>query len=91
MPDSYYKNIKNLIERNLVEEKKADIRVNQHRLLTYHSIGKEIVAAQGGEKRAKYGSSLIKEYGKKLSLKYGTNYKKSPTLRSRVRNLSYRK
>ena len=43
-------------------------------MLTYWNIGKLIVEAQGGEKRAKYGDNLISEWGKKLSGKYGKNY-----------------
>ena len=47
---------------------------NSETLLTYWNIGKLIVEAQGGEKRAKYGDGLIKEWGNKLSLKYGKGY-----------------
>lgn len=60
--DKYYNNIKELIENNLVYEKKQEIIINYNRLTTYYNIGKEIIKAQDGEKRAKYGNRLIKEY-----------------------------
>ena len=49
-------------------------------LYTYWNIGRLIVEAQGGKKRAKYGDGLIKEWGCKLSEKYGKNYD-GPSLR----------
>ena len=72
--DQHYNNIKNLIENNLVEVKKNEFKSNYHTLLTNFNIGKELIEAQGGEARAKYGNSLIKTYSKKLSSEYGTNY-----------------
>ena len=72
--DKHYKNIKNLIENNLVEVKKYEISSNSHTLLTYYNIGKEIVEAQSGETRAKYGEELIKSYSLKLEKEYGKNY-----------------
>lgn len=72
--DSYYKNIKTLIEDNIVEVKKQQISVNNHTLMTYFNIGKLIVESQGGEKRAKYGDGLIKEYSKKLTKEFGKFY-----------------
>ena len=72
--DKYYNGIKTLIENNLIEVKKQEISVNNHTLLTYFNVGKLIVEAQGGEKRAKYGDNLIKEYSKKLTLEFGKFY-----------------
>ena len=72
--DKYFKNIRGLIENNLVEEKKQDISKNHHKLKTYYNVGKEIVEAQGGEERAKYGNELIKKYSRKLSKEYGEKY-----------------
>ena len=57
--DKHYNKIKNLIESNLVEVKKNEISSNYHTLVTYHNIGKEIIEAQGGEERAKYGDNFI--------------------------------
>ena len=75
--DKHYKNIKVLIENNLVEVKKNEISSNYHTLLTYHNIGKEIVEDQSGEVRAKYGTALIKEYSVLLEKEYGTKYGRS--------------
>ena len=72
--DKYYNGIKTLIENNLIEIKKQEISMNNHTLLTYFNVGKLIVEAQGGEKRARYGDSLIKQYSKKLTLEFGKGY-----------------
>ena len=74
--DQHYKNIKQLIENNLVEIKKNEISSNNHTLITYHNIGKEIVEAQGGG-RAGYGDGLIKEYALLLEKEYGTKFGRS--------------
>ena len=71
---NYLKNIEELIVENEARKKADALKDNSNTLLTYWNIGKLIVEAQGGEKRAKYGNSLIKEWGKKLSEKYGKNY-----------------
>ena len=72
--DKYYKNIKQLIENNLIDTKKYEISANYHTLVTYYNIGKEIVTAQGGSKRAKYGDGLIKDYAILLEKEYGRKY-----------------
>ena len=72
--DKHYNNIRMLIENNLVEVKKYEISSNSYTLLTYYNIGKEIVEAQIGDKRAKYGEGLIKIYSLKLEKEYGKNY-----------------
>ena len=74
---NYYEQVENLIKNNEVNKKVRALQDNSETLLTYWNIGKLIVEAQGGEKRAKYGDGLIKEWGCKLSLKYGRNYDKS--------------
>jgi len=74
MKDKYLNNIKTLIEDNIVEIKKQQISVNNHTLITYFNIGKLLVSAQGGKKRAKYGNKLIKEYSVILTNKYGKGY-----------------
>ena len=71
---NYFKNIEELIIENEVTKKANNLRDNSNILRTYWNIGKLIVEAQGGEKRAKYGDGLIKEWGYKLSNKYGKNY-----------------
>ena len=71
---NYYEQVENLIKNNEVNKKVRALQDNSETLLTYWNIGRLIVEAQGGEKRAKYGDGLIKEWGCKLSLKYGRNY-----------------
>ena len=71
---NYFKNIEELIVENEANKKANALRDNSSTLQTYWNIGKLIVEAQGGEKRAKYGDNLISEWGKKLSEKYGKNY-----------------
>ncbi len=71
---NYFKNIEELIVENEANKKANALRDNSSTLLTYWNIGKLIVEAQCGEKRAKYGDNLISEWGKKLSEKYGKNY-----------------
>ena len=66
---NYFKNIEELIIENEATKKANSLRDNSNILRTYWNIGKLIVEAQGGEKRAKYGDGLIKEWGYKLSLK----------------------
>ena len=71
---NYFKNIEELIIENEARKRATVLKDNSSTLITYWTIGKLIVEAQGGEKRAKYGDNLISEWGSKLSLKYGKNY-----------------
>ena len=71
---NYFKNIEELIIENEARKRATVLKDNTNTLLTYWNIGKLIVEAQGGKKRAKYGDNLINEWGKKLSLKYGKGY-----------------
>ena len=89
--DKYYNNIKTLIENNIVEVKKQEISVNNHTLMTYFNVGKEIVEAQGGEKRAKYGNGLIKEYSKKLAEEFGKFYSEKNLRNMRQFYLTFKK
>ncbi len=81
---NYLKNIEELIIENEANKKANALRDNSSTLQTYWNIGKLIVEAQGGEKRAKYGDNLISEWGKKLSEKYGKGYDKSNLSRART-------
>ena len=71
---NHYEQVENLIKNNEVNKKVRALQDNSETLLTYWNVGKLIVEAQGGEKRAKYGDGLIKEWGNKLSEKYGKGY-----------------
>lgn len=71
---NYYKEVESLIKKNEINKGVRALQDNSETLYTYWHIGKLIVEAQGGAKRAKYGNNLIKEWGKKLSEKYGKGY-----------------
>lgn len=59
---NYYDQIKGLLISNEVYKKVKDYSKNKSDVETYYNVGKLIIEAQGGEKRAKYGDGLIKEY-----------------------------
>ena len=71
---NYLNNIKELIENNIVLRKKHRLQEENSRLKTYFEIGKLIVEAQGGERRAKYGNGLINEWSIELTRVYGKGY-----------------
>ena len=73
----YYKEIKHELINNEIYKKVKDYSKNRSDLNTYYNVGKLLVEAQGGEKRAKYGDSLIKEYSKRLTLELGKGYSKT--------------
>ena len=77
---NYYNEIKTIIEEREINKKVRELKDNREDLLTRWNIGKLLVDAQGGEKRAKYGSSLIKEWGRKFKEGYGSSYS-APELR----------
>ena len=68
---NYYNEIKEHLLNNEVYKKVKDYSKNRNELETYYNVGKIIIEAQGGETRAKYGNSLIKEYSKKLTIELG--------------------
>ena len=70
----YYKEIKNKIEEKEVNDRVRYLENNKETIKTYFEIGRLLIEAQGGEKRAKYGDNLIKEWSLKLSKEYGKNY-----------------
>ena len=81
---NYYKQVEILIKKNEISKGVRTLQDNSETLYTYWNIGKLIVEAQGGEKRAKYGDGLINDWGKKLSEKYGKGYDKSNLTRMRL-------
>ena len=72
--NKYYDQIKDYLIRNEINHRIKDYSKNKGDLDTYYNIGKLLVEAQGGEKRAKYGDGLIKEYSKKLTLELDRRY-----------------
>ena len=73
----YYEIIKETLIKNEIYKKVKDYSKNKSDLNTYYEVGRLIVKAQGGEKRAKYGNKLIKEYSEKLTKELGKGYKES--------------
>ncbi len=71
---NYYENIKDYLIRNEINHRVKDYSKNKSDLETYYNVGKEIVIAQGGEERAKYGDSLIKKYSIRLTNELGKGY-----------------
>ena len=67
----YYEEIKDHLIRNEINHRIKDYSKNKSDLETYYNVGKLLIIAQGGEKRAKYGDGLIKEYSERLSKEIG--------------------
>ena len=100
---NYYNEIKNILVDNAIGRKVREYKSNQKDLESYYNVGKLLVEAQGGEKRAKYGDGLIKEYSKRLTSELGKGYtvtrlkymrtffelfRKSPTLSDLFKNIN---
>ena len=82
---NYYDEIKNRLIDNEVYKKVKDYSKNKNDLETYYEIGRLLIEAQGGEKRAKYGDGLIKEYSRRLQKEVGKKY--TYTVLTRMRQL----
>lgn len=70
----YYKEIKTIIEEKEVNDTIRYLESNKETIKTYFEIGRLLLEAQGGERRAKYGDNLIKKWSLKLSKEYGKGY-----------------
>ena len=77
---NYYQNIKDILVKNEIYKQVKDYSKNKHDLESYYEVGKLLIEAQGGEKRAKYGNQLIKEYSERLTKELGKGYS-SPQLK----------
>ena len=71
---NYYEEIKDKLLDVEIQNKVKDYSKNKYTLEKYYEIGKLLIEAQGGEKRAKYGNELIKEYSIKLVEEFGNKY-----------------
>ena len=71
---NYYKEIKQELIDNEINKKVKNYSKNKYELQKYYNVGKLLIEAQGGEKRAKYGNGLIKEYSKRLTEELGKGY-----------------
>ena len=72
--EQYYEEIEHLIKKHEVSKGVRRLEANNDLVTTYWQIGKIIVEAQGGSKRAKYGNELIKKWSIKLTELYGKGY-----------------
>lgn len=70
----YYVEVKNLIENYEMNTRVRILQDNSEKLRTNWEIGRLIVEAQGGSKRAGYGDELIRKWAFTLSKLYGKNY-----------------
>ena len=70
----YYEEIEHLIKKHEVSKRVRRLEANNDLVTTYWNVGRLIVEAQGGEKRAKYGNELIKKWSVKLTEIYGKGY-----------------
>ncbi len=77
----YFNEIRNIIENVEVNKKVREYKNNYDDLMAKWNIGKLLVKAQGGEKRAKYGDYLIKKWSEIFSKEYGNGYS--------IRNMKY--
>ena len=80
---NYYEEIKQELINNEVYKTVKDYSKNRSDLTTYYNVGKLLIEAQGGEKRAKYGNGLIKEYSYKLSTELNKKYSETEFKRIR--------
>ena len=80
---NYYNEIKETLIKNEIYKKVKDYSKNKSDLNAYFEVGRLIAEAQGGEKRAKYGNKLIKEYSEKLTNELGKGYTTSALKRMR--------
>ena len=87
----YFNEIKNLIEKQEVNERVRRLQSNNQVIKTYYEIGKLLVEAQGKEKRAKYGEGLLKKWSKLLSTEYGNGYDYTNLSRMRKLYLTFKK
>lgn len=71
---NYYEQIKEELINNEIYKKIKDYSKNRNDLSTYYNVGKLLIEAQGGEKRAKYGDNLIKKYSERLKKELDKKY-----------------
>ena len=88
---NYYNEIKEVLVKNETYKRVKDYSKNKSDLNSYYEVGKLIVEAQGGEKRAKYGNRLIKEYSEKLTKELGKGYNVTNLKRMRQFYLLFQK
>ena len=70
----YYEEIEHLIKKQEINKRARKLEESNDLVTTYWHIGKIIIEAQGGSKRAKYGNELIKKWSIKLTEAYDKGY-----------------
>ena len=86
----YFEEVNILIEELETNKKYRELKDNSETLRTYWEIGKNIVAAQGGDARAKYGDGLINEWSIEFTKKYGSKYSSRNLRKMRQFYLTYK-
>lgn len=81
---NYYNEIEHYIKKNEISKKYHEIASSKEDLENKWNIGRLIVEAQGGSKRAKYGNELTKKWSVKLTIKYGKGFDSSNLKRFRL-------
>ena len=71
---NYLNEIKSVIEKDIILNKKLNYYKNESLVKTYFEVGKLLVEAQGGLDRSKYGDNLIKNWSIELTNLYGKGY-----------------
>jgi len=89
--NDYYKEIEHLIKRNEVNKQVRKIQDNSGDLNTKWEIGRLLVEAQGGERRAKYGDKIIREWSKDFSKLYESGYDETNLRRFRTFYIQFSK
>lgn len=89
--ENYYEEIEHLIKKKEISKRARVLEENKDKISTYWHIGRIIVEAQGGEKRAKYGNGLIKEWSNRLTKLYGNSYNSDNLRRFRQYYLTFPK
>ena len=80
-----------LIKKNEISKRVRKLEDTHDIVITYWNVGRLIVEAQGGSKRAKYGNELIKKWSIKLTELYGKGYNSSNLRKFRQFYLTFEK
>ncbi|GAU76045.1 YhcG family protein [Fusibacter sp. 3D3] len=86
LKDKFYEDIKIILEKSRKQAVKA---VNFAMVEAYWNIGKRIVEEQNGNENATYGSNLLGELSKKLTVEYGKGFDETNLSRMRKFYLSF--
>ena len=89
--EKYYQEIEHLIKKQEINKRVRKLEENNSLVTTYWQLGKIIVEAQGGSKKAKYGNELIKKWSVKLTEAYGKGYNASNLRKFRQFYLAFEK